>query len=57
MVDYVWKNDRFNYGGQYLEVGEHFNAEMGYIPRLDIRADKAARRSGRRGRSGAASAR
>jgi hypothetical protein len=40
VFDYVWKNDRFNYGGQYLEVGERFNAEMGYIPRLDIRATK-----------------
>jgi hypothetical protein len=40
VFDYVWKNDRFNYGGQYLEVGEHFNAEMGYIPRLDIRATR-----------------
>ena len=38
VVDYVWKNDRFNYGGQYLEVGERFNAEMGYIPRVDVRA-------------------
>ncbi|HEX8030931.1 MAG TPA: DUF5916 domain-containing protein [Vicinamibacterales bacterium] len=41
VIDYVWKNDRFNYGGQYLEVGERFNAEMGYIPRVDVRAGKA----------------
>jgi len=40
VFDYQWKNDRFLYGGQYLEVGEHFNAEMGYIPRTDIRAGK-----------------
>jgi hypothetical protein len=38
VVDYTWKNDRFVYGGQYLDVGERFNAEMGYIPRLDVRA-------------------
>jgi len=38
VVDYTWKTDRFNYGGQYLEVGEKFNAEMGYVPRLDIRS-------------------
>lgn len=38
VVDYTWKSDRFVYGGQYLEVGERFNAEMGYIPRLDVRA-------------------
>jgi hypothetical protein len=41
VVDFAWKSDRFNYGGQYLDVGERFNAEMGYIPRLDIRAGKA----------------
>jgi hypothetical protein len=38
VVDYTWRSDRFNYGGQYLDVGENFNAEMGYIPRLDIRS-------------------
>jgi hypothetical protein len=38
VVDYTWKNDRFVYGGQYLDVGERFNAEMGYVPRLDVRA-------------------
>ena len=38
VVDFGWKSDRFNYGAQYLDVGEKFNAEMGYIPRLDIRA-------------------
>ncbi len=41
VVDFAWKSDRFNYGGQYLDVGERFTAEMGYIPRLDIRAGKA----------------
>jgi Domain of unknown function (DUF5916)/Carbohydrate family 9 binding domain-like len=40
VVDFAWKNDKFNYGAQYLDVGESFNAEMGYIPRLDIRAGK-----------------
>lgn len=40
VVDVAWKSDRFNYGAQYQEVGEQFNAEMGYIPRLDIRAGK-----------------
>jgi hypothetical protein len=38
VFDYTWKNDRFVYGGQYLDVGERFNAEMGYIPRLDVRS-------------------
>ena len=38
VVDYTWKSDRFVYGGQYLNVGERFNAEMGYIPRVDVRA-------------------
>jgi hypothetical protein len=41
VVDFLWKNDKFNYGAQYQDIGEHFNAEMGYIPRLDIRAGKA----------------
>lgn len=40
VVDFAFKNDRFNYGAQYQEIGEKFNAEMGYIPRLDIRAGK-----------------
>ncbi len=40
VADFGWKSDRFNYGAQYLDVGEKFNAEMGYIPRLDIRAGK-----------------
>lgn len=38
--DVAWKSDRFHVGGQYQDVGERFNAEMGYIPRLDIRATK-----------------
>lgn len=38
VVDLGWKTDRFIAGGQYLDVGKHFNAEMGYIPRLDVRA-------------------
>jgi hypothetical protein len=37
-ADFAWKNDRHNYGLTYLDVGEHFNAEMGYIPRIDIRS-------------------
>ena len=40
VVDFLWKNDQFNYGAQYQDIGEHFNAEMGYIPRLDIRAGR-----------------
>ncbi|HWI17658.1 MAG TPA: DUF5916 domain-containing protein [Vicinamibacterales bacterium] len=38
VLDVGWKTDRFVAGGQYLEVGERFNAEMGYIPRTDIRS-------------------
>ncbi len=41
VVDFLWKNDKFGYGAQYQDIGEHFNAEMGYIPRLDIRAGRA----------------
>ena len=40
VVDFLWKNDKFNFGTQYQDIGEHFNAEMGYIPRTDIRAGK-----------------
>lgn len=40
VVDFLWKNDRFNFGSQYQDIGAHFNAEMGYIPRRDIRAGK-----------------
>ncbi len=36
-LDFAWKNDRFNTGVTYLDVGQRFNAEMGYIPRVDIR--------------------
>ena len=38
VADFAWKSDRVHYGAQYQDVGERFNAEMGYIPRLDIRA-------------------
>lgn len=40
VADFAWKSDRFHYGAQYQDVGERFNAEMGYVPRLDIRAGK-----------------
>jgi hypothetical protein len=40
VVDVVWKSDRFNYGAQYQDIGRQFNAEMGFIPRIDIRASK-----------------
>jgi len=40
-LDVSWKNDRFNYGGTYLDVGKHFNAEMGFVPRVDIRNGSA----------------
>lgn len=40
VVDVAWKSDRFSYGAQYQDIGADFNAEMGYIPRLDIRAGK-----------------
>lgn len=40
VIDFAWKNDKFNYGALYQDIGKDFNAEMGYIPRLDIRAGK-----------------
>ncbi len=35
--DFAYQKDRYNYGVTYLDVGEKFNAEMGYIRRTDIR--------------------
>jgi len=32
-----WTSDRFDTGVTYMDVAERFNAEMGYIPRTDIR--------------------
>lgn len=37
-LDFAWKNDWFNTGLTYLDIGERFNAEMGYVPRIDIRS-------------------
>lgn len=39
--DFIWKSDRFNYGLTYLDIGERFNAEMGFIPRVDVRNTRA----------------
>jgi len=36
-VDFGWTTDRFDTGFTYLDIGERFNAEMGYVPRTDIR--------------------
>ena len=36
-ADVAWTTDRFNAAGTYLDVGTQFNAEMGFIPRRDIR--------------------
>jgi len=38
--DFAYQKDRYNYGVTYLDVGEKFNAEMGYIRRTDIRNPK-----------------
>jgi len=32
-----WTTDQFDSGLTYLDVGERFNAELGFIPRTDIR--------------------
>ncbi|HVB37481.1 MAG TPA: DUF5916 domain-containing protein, partial [Vicinamibacterales bacterium] len=36
-LDLAYKSDRVNYGGTYVDIGQRFNAEMGFIPRVDIR--------------------
>src|SRR5262245_59776246 len=41
VADFTWRSDRFNYGAGYSDIGEHFNAEMGFIPRVDIRYTRA----------------
>jgi hypothetical protein len=41
VVDVNYKTDRFTYGAQYQDIGARFNAEMGFIPRVDVRATKA----------------
>ena len=41
IVDVNYKTDRFNYAAQYQDIGSRFNAEMGFVPRIDIRATKA----------------
>jgi hypothetical protein len=38
--DLAYQKDRYNYGVTYLDVGDTFNAEMGYIRRTDIRNPK-----------------
>jgi hypothetical protein len=39
--DLGWKNDAFDYSVTYLDIAERFNAEMGFIPRADIRNSKS----------------
>jgi hypothetical protein len=41
-VDVAYKTDRYNVGSTYLDIGRHFDAEMGFIPRVDIRNVKAS---------------
>jgi hypothetical protein len=36
-VDFAYLVDRYNYDLTYLDVGEFFNGEMGYIKRVDTR--------------------
>ena len=32
-----WRSDLWSYGFNLLDIGKHFNAEMGFVPRKDIR--------------------
>ena len=41
IVDVNYKTDGYNVGAQYQDIGSRFNAEMGFVPRIDIRATKA----------------
>ena len=40
--DVIWKSDRFHYGLTYVDIGERFNAEMGFVPRTDVRNTRAS---------------
>jgi hypothetical protein len=37
-----WKNDLWDFSGQYVDIAERFNAEMGFIARTDIRNGRVA---------------
>ncbi|MBE3133365.1 MAG: carbohydrate binding family 9 domain-containing protein, partial [Acidobacteria bacterium] len=37
VLDVAYRTDVFNVGLTYVDIGEKFNAEMGFIPRTDIR--------------------
>ena len=39
-ADLGWKTDKWNAGATYLDIGKDFNAEMGFIRRLDTRNGK-----------------
>ena len=38
--DFAYQKDRYNYDLTYLDVGRYFNAEMGYIRRVDARSPR-----------------
>jgi len=42
VADILWQSDRFKYGATYTDIGERFNAEMGFVPRIDVRHTRAA---------------
>jgi hypothetical protein len=41
VLDVNWATDRYNAGVNYTDIQERFNAEMGYVPRRDIRHSTA----------------
>jgi hypothetical protein len=41
VADILWQSDRFSYGATYTDIGERFNAEMGFVPRVDVRHTRA----------------
>jgi len=38
--DFAYQKDRYNFDLTYLDVGRYFNAEMGYIRRVDARSPR-----------------
>ncbi len=40
-LDFSWDTDFWTVEGSYTDIGENFNSEMGFVPRVDIRKIRA----------------
>ncbi len=39
-IYFDWRNDLFSFDGSYMEIGENFNPEMGFLVRKDVHRTK-----------------